>query len=70
MIDSCGSVHCSRSVNCVDPINLTIYWNNKTFNHLLKYKRFNQKHCHVSYCKQLPCGEMLSVIYFVKINRF
>jgi len=26
-------------------------------------KRFNQQHGHVFYCKQLPCGEILTVIY-------
>jgi len=35
-------------------INLTINLNNYVFNH---------KHCHLIYCKQLPCGEIFTVIY-------
>ena len=28
---------------------------------ILNNNRFNNKHCHVSYCKQLACGEILTV---------
>ena len=39
--------------NLID-LNLSINLNNNKLNH---------KHCHVSYCKQLLCGEILTVIY-------
>jgi len=29
----------------------------------LNNNKFNHKHCHVFYCKQLACGEMLTVLY-------
>ena len=29
---------------------------------------FNHIHCHVFYCKQLPCGEILTAMYYSIIS--
>jgi len=34
----------------------------------LNNNRFNHKHCQVSYCHQLPCGEILTVVFCLDLH--